>query len=435
MKTLLTAGLALILLICGGCSGSGGRWPDILRSGPWWRSTQVGGIVERAREWESRDELDLALNHWRLVERIAVDPTEARGEIQRLENRIAEAVQMHYQKGLAALKHKRPLAARNRFLSALRLDPAFEPALRQIQSRYATFPLTVYPAAPGDTPASIAQKVFDDRNKAFLVAWFNHLPPDRELAPGALVLLPKLDHQPEASVPGIHPPDRLAEARERLAVNDFEAALALAGPEDAADPGALKLIHEIRLKKAAAQIAAGDLEAAEATLAAIPAAFAGKAKAQEGLQQALRQRRFDLALADARDLFEKGNFASSLERSEDLLQQAPDNREAHRLATESRYHMAKNLFDQGSYLKAREVLAGADGAHEASAALKIAVNDRLVQVAQTHYRSGVKHFINEHLEAAIAEWEKALECDPDHAKARENIAIARRLLQKIETMP
>jgi cytochrome c-type biogenesis protein CcmH/NrfG len=68
-------------------------------------------------------------------------------------------------------------------------------------------------------------------------------------------------------------------------------------------------------------------------------------------------------------------------------------------------------------------------------ALKKAVHARLVELAQVHYRNGVKHFINEDLKKAIAEWEMALDCDPDHAKARENIENARRLLEKIEALP
>jgi hypothetical protein len=56
-------------------------------------------------------------------------------------------------------------------------------------------------------------------------------------------------------------------------------------------------------------------------------------------------------------------------------------------------------------------------------------------MAQIYYRNGVKDFINEDLESAIAEWEKALVCNPDHEKASENIDNARRLLEKIETLP
>ncbi len=59
----------------------------------------------------------------------------------------------------------------------------------------------------------------------------------------------------------------------------------------------------------------------------------------------------------------------------------------------------------------------------------------MANLAQIHYRNGVKHFINEDLKSAIAEWEAALACDPNHDKARENIDNARRLMQKIETLP
>ena len=63
------------------------------------------------------------------------------------------------------------------------------------------------------------------------------------------------------------------------------------------------------------------------------------------------------------------------------------------------------------------------------------VHSRLTNLAQIHYRNGVKHFINEDLKSAIDEWEIALACDPNHDNARENIDNARRLMQKIETLP
>jgi len=118
-----------------------------------------------------------------------------------------------------------------------------------------------------------------------------------------------------------------------------------------------------------------------------------------------------------------------------LMQRAPDNAEVTRLATEARYRLALEYFDHQRYREARTVLENMEERHEAGTALKATVHDRLVELAQVHYRNGVKHFINEDLKKAIAEWEIALDCDPDHTKARENIENARRLLQKIETLP
>ena len=118
-----------------------------------------------------------------------------------------------------------------------------------------------------------------------------------------------------------------------------------------------------------------------------------------------------------------------------LLERDPDNPKARDLATEARYRLALEHFDHKRYLEGREVLEKVQDDHEASAALKATIRERLVEQAQIHYRNGVKHYINEDLQSAITEWEVALACDPDHHKARENIQNARRIMQKIETMP
>jgi hypothetical protein len=52
--------------------------------------------------------------------------------------------------------------------------------------------------------------------------------------------------------------------------------------------------------------------------------------------------------------------------------------------------------------------------------------------AEAHYRNGVKHFINEDLELAIEDWKHALELNPDHPKARQDIENAERLLEKLK---
>ena len=54
------------------------------------------------------------------------------------------------------------------------------------------------------------------------------------------------------------------------------------------------------------------------------------------------------------------------------------------------------------------------------------------QLADAHYKKGVKYFINEELESAIREWEKVLSLNPGHQKAAEDIENARQLLNKIK---
>jgi tetratricopeptide (TPR) repeat protein len=406
-----------------------------MRSGPWWTAAQSDEISSRAHELEARGELAMALDHWRLVDRIKIEPDAARREIARLQSKIAEAVQAHYQNGMAELRKKKPSAARNHFLAALRLDPAFRPALRQINARFSTFPLAAHLSSSGDQPSTVAKKVFGDEKKAFLVAWFNDLPVDMAMTPGTLLILPKLEKAPPKKGRKIKPPNQLARASTLLAENDLDGALNLARQADPDDPNVQMLIHTIHLKQATAQIALGQLEAARPSLAMVPDGFAGKDAAVESLQAALQNQQTVIAFAKAREHFDRGEYQQSLEILERLLEEAPESADARALATEARYRVALAHFDRQRFLEAREVLDKADEGHEASMALKKTVHARLVNLAQIHYRNGVKHFINEDLKSAIAEWEIALACNPNLDNARENIDNARRLLQKIEALP
>ena len=206
------AGMALC-----GCAGKLDSMSGFLRIGPRWKTTQAGDIATRARELESHGELRRALDHWRLVQRMAIDQQPADGEISRIEQKITAAVLSHYQNGLAVLKNHNPTAGRNHFLAALRLDPAFKPALQQIEAHYSPFPFSVYASVSGDHPVAVAQKIFGDEKKAFLVAWFNDLGPDEPLTPGTSLILPKLEKRPLPKIRKKKPRQELAVAKAHLA--------------------------------------------------------------------------------------------------------------------------------------------------------------------------------------------------------------------------
>lgn len=430
-RWLSTIALLAAVSLCG-CAGMGDSVSAFLAAGPWWKAAQADDIRARAVDLEARGELAMALDHWRQVREITFDRQQANGEIVRLEHAIAAAVQSHYQAGVAALGRKNRQAARNHFLAALRLDPGFEAALQQIKAHFSTFPLTAYLSVPGDRPASVAEKVLGDKNKAFLVTWFNDLPPDATLQPGTWLILPQAEPR---KAPQKQPPDRLAKARARLAQNDFDGALTLASQADPAQREVQALILTIHLKQAAARIASGLLADARQSLTAVPDGSAGKAAVWAELQAALQERQIGIDLENARTQFDQGHYRRSLDLAESVLQKAPDLADARDLTAESRYRLALDHVDRQQFLKAREVLEQADEKHQASLTLKQTVRTRLFQQAQIHYRNGVKHFINEDLQAAIAEWEMALRCDPQLEKARENIDNARRIMKKFEKMP
>lgn len=426
--------LLVTILLCG-CNGSLDSMSGFLKAGFWHNDSHAGDIVSRARELEANAELAMALNHWRLVQRIAADPAQASREVARLERKIASAAAFHYQSGLVELKKNSMPAARNHFLAALRLNPDFQPALQQIRANFSRFPLVAYQSVPGDQPSSVAQKVFGDEKKAYLVTWFNDLPQEGELSPGSLLLLPKLEKVPSKKAPKKKPSQQLAAAKIRLAENDIDGALTLAEQADTANADVQALIHTIHLKKATARIQSGLLDDARQSIEMVPDGFPGKHETLEHLSLSIKNQQTMVVISDARKHLDQGHYQHSLGLVDKLLETQPDSAEARNLADEARYRLALAHADHKRYLEAMEVLATATPDHQPSMALRKTVHSRLTELAQIHYRNGVKHFINEDLQSAIEAWEKALACNPDHAKARENIDNARRLMQKIETLP
>ena len=427
----IAATLLIMITLCG-CAGMGDGISEFWRAGSWWKAVQANDISKRAKELEDMGELAMALDHWRLIESIANEQSKAQREALRLENKIAEAVKKHYQHGIEKMNAGDPIKARNHFLAALRLDPSFQPARKQIKAIFSPFPLVVYHTLPGDRPETIAKNIFGNADNAFLVTWFNDLPSDAQIVPQTLLILPKLERDPVAKKPPEKQPEsRLDEARRRLSNGDFKAALALSSQLNADDPAVQALIQTIHLKQAIIQTEEGRLDEARQSLAMVPDGFTGK----DTLQEALKQKQIALDIEEAQRLYSENNFKASLDLVTAVLTQAPGNIDARHLADEARYNLAKNMVERRQWLDARSLLEQADDGHAPSMTLKKTVNERLMKLAQMHYRNGVKHFINEDLKAAIDEWEKALVCNPDHEKAHENIDNARRIMQKIETMP
>lgn len=435
MRQWMPIATVLVSITLCGCAGMGARVSDFLHSGSWWKASQTEAIVQRAGALEEQGELVMALDHWRLVERIAIDQTQARNEIRRLTEKIAEAVQTHYGLGIEKMKAGELTAARNHFLTILRLDPTFQPARQQIKAGFSPFPLAGYRTLPGDRPDTIAQKVFGNADNAFLVTWFNDLPDDAQIAPDTLLILPKLAKQTAALQPQKQPVNRLDEAHRRLSDGDLEGALALTGQLNPDDPKVQSLIHAIHLNQGILQIEDGLLDEARQSLSMVPDGFAGKDNVLEKLLAAVKQKQLALDMQAAQRRFEENDFQGSLDLATAVLVQSPGNIEARLLAEEARYRLALDLFNRQHLIEARRVLEQADDEHAPSIALKEAVTVRLKTLAQRHYRSGVKHFINEDLKAAVSEWEKALECNPDLEKARENIDNALKIMQKIESLP
>lgn len=118
---------------------------------------------------------------------------------------------------------------------------------------------------------------------------------------------------------------------------------------------------------------------------------------------------------------------------EEALEAPPEERES--ISREDEYDdlllKATCLYDDGKYVEARAcfamVLKEDAGNAEASSYIK-----RMLSDAEVHYRNGVKFFINEKMDQAIAEWQQTLALNPDHAEAKRDMEKAQDILKKLK---
>jgi len=56
----------------------------------------------------------------------------------------------------------------------------------------------------------------------------------------------------------------------------------------------------------------------------------------------------------------------------------------------------------------------------------------LKKQGEEHYRRGLKYFVDDDIERAIEEWERALHLDPSHKKAKKDILDAKKILEQLK---
>lgn len=140
----------------------------------------------------------------------------------------------------------------------------------------------------------------------------------------------------------------------------------------------------------------------------------------------------DRELATARKLLAEEEFAAAAALMDKVLRQEPANSDARSLADQAHYENGKRLHLAQRYRDALEAFKQVSPGYRDTDAFLNVIRQQLEMEAETHYRLGVKHFVNEDLTKAIAEWQQALELNPDHQKAAQDIENARELLKKLQ---
>ncbi len=135
--------------------------------------------------------------------------------------------------------------------------------------------------------------------------------------------------------------------------------------------------------------------------------------------------------------FKSGDLKSSIshwERALEMNPGAPDTKKLKEdLAHTRELFSAREAYKAGYYGKAfREASKAQDYELTRGGALELI--KKLRAMADEQYRKGLKHYIAERMDQAIAEWERALVIYPGHERSVRDLKDARRLQQKMETV-
>lgn len=152
----------------------------------------VSQHAEKAAEYEKKGDLRKALQSWEVVNEFRPEDGGALSRIIYLKSQIQKTASDHYNKGVVYFQNNSMKAALREFLLALSLNPDHKEALDYVKYRMNRDGFITYEVKKGDTAKVIAQKVFNDSSKDFLIAYFNDSNKETRLAPGTMIVLPSL---------------------------------------------------------------------------------------------------------------------------------------------------------------------------------------------------------------------------------------------------
>ena len=323
----------------------------------------------KAGELAAQGNLREARDAWSVA--LAIDPTDAISleESTKLDGRIKESVADRLARGRDALKRKVHLEARSHFLAVLALEPSNREAFEALQTQVREVRQINHTVRAGESLASIAQFYYGDRTRSEVIWETNQLPANPKLAPGMTLKIPE--------IPG----------------------LPFGRPETA--------------------------PAAKPRADATPAVGSKPEVSEEGPYA-------NPALAEAKEAFERNEYASALSTIDRFLAQNPRNGEAVDLKRAVLLQQGKTLMEQNKLTESLSTLNQLAKLSPKDTTVSSLVGNVRARLVQQHYNQGIRLYREEKLPAAIDEWRSVLQYEPGHEGAKRNIEQAERLLKGLQ---
>lgn len=391
---------------------------------------------EKALAFEKQDQPQQAILCWEVVAELDPDKPDVPEIIAGLKRSAVKSAQKHFQQGLSHYQAGDLKKAMREFMIALRKDPGHEQAFLYLKTKMQNPDQATYRVQAGDSFTKIASDVYKDPTKAYWVAYFNDMDPRKPLLIGTVLSLPAIETKYRIP-PRSHIKELLEKARAAYEDKQYTKVYSLTGAIQKEIPHhreARRLADKARFAQGMDQMHQKHYLAAIDLFKQVNPRFPGRNKAISRARRQVSAQAVDVKLEEARRLLDRGAWGSVINVTEEILKQDPGSDEAKMLFSNASYKLGKILLDRGQADKAMDILSRIEPSYEDTRQLLSVARARMKAQAEALYREGVKQFVNEELEKAIKTWKKVLELNPDHAKARQDMDNAQRLLEKLRAL-
>jgi tetratricopeptide (TPR) repeat protein len=183
-------GIVIVLALAIGCAGTGKKSPEQLAE----------EYTEKAQNFEAQGNLVEALEQYKLV--LTVDPENqlAKEKSTTLEQELNKKAEEHYQVGLKFYNQGQYREARKEFLTALRLNPEHADAKDKLTATKKEIEhvtgYVVHTLQPEETISTLADKYYGDYRKFHLIAEYNELEDATKVTVGQLIKIPVIEGIP-----------------------------------------------------------------------------------------------------------------------------------------------------------------------------------------------------------------------------------------------
>ncbi|MGA8180766.1 MAG: hypothetical protein WB792_11960, partial [Desulfobacterales bacterium] len=382
-------------------------------------------FLKQATAYENVDDLQRAMFYLKIAGTLSPKDEQIAEKLSRLKTTIDTKSNLSFQKGKGFYLQNRFEDARNQFLTALRYDPDFKPALDYLKNRLIPKSYVSYVPGKNDSLKGISEKFYKDPDLDFLIAYFNTLASGSKPEPGKTLMLPILPREITPEKIDIH--QEINSTKHLLEKKKYQAAIHVSDK-------ILRIDHSnqaaIDSKNKAYYQIGMEMTQNKKYFEAVDT-FKKISPGYEGVDAAV-QNAIQKELLNADRLLKKKKYDASIALSEKILSYDRSNKAAQKIISIAHCRLASRLLIRKKYPEVLKALNGADPEDICTKKIKTALKLSMNKEAEAHYIRGVKHFLNEELQGAINEWEITLKLDPMHDKAKKNIKNARNLLEKLK---